>query len=69
VEGIGTKRYSIITVIASGSEAIQLKIGEGRAGWFNTRVEQRREQPNINWIASPSFAMTNWVQFDEASIL
>jgi hypothetical protein len=52
VEGIGTKRYSIITIIASESEAIQLVSGEGRASWFNTRVGQSREQPNINWIAS-----------------
>jgi len=57
------------TVIASESEAIQLVSGEGRAGWFNTRVVQSQEQPNINWIASPSFAMTNRLQFDEASIL
>ena len=39
-------------VIASESEAIQLKSGEGRAGWFNTRVVQSQERPNINWIAS-----------------
>jgi hypothetical protein len=39
-------------VIASESEAIQLVSGEGRAGWFNTRVGQSQEQPNINWIAS-----------------